>query len=162
AKDNRALLSSLANAFHASETGKHVSFTQSYGASSEQAAAVAGGRKADVGSFSTPPDMQSLVGAKVVSPSWDTGRHHGTLADTLVVFVVRKGNPSDIHTWRTLTQPNVEVVFPNPYLAGAGKWDVLAAYGAQRKLGRSAVSAVNYLTALFRNTGVQNSTESQA
>lgn len=160
--DDRAALSSLAQAFHASPAGRHISFTQSYGSSRSLSASLANGRHADIVSLSTPQDVQALVDAGVAAPGWDAGAHHGVVANSVIVFVVRKGNPVALHTWRDLAQPNIEVLFPNPYFASAGKWDVLAAYGSQRKLGRSQPAALTFLRELFRNVGVQDPSEAQS
>src|ERR1041385_6129372 len=58
-------------AFQKTAAGKGVSFTQSYGASGDQAQAVLNGLHADVVAFSLEPDVITLVKAKLVSPSWN-------------------------------------------------------------------------------------------
>jgi sulfate transport system substrate-binding protein len=160
--DDKAVLSTLARGFHASASGRHVSFSQSYGSSRSLSTSLANGRHADLVSLSTPQDVAALADAGVVAPGWDAGAHHGVVADSVIVFVVRKGNPVALHTWRDLAQPNVEVLFPNPYFASAGKWDVLAAYGSQRELGRSQPASLDFVRALFRNVGVQDPSEAQS
>src|SRR4051794_39812771 len=49
---------SLISAFQATTAGKNITFTQSYGASGDQARAVIAGQKADIVDFSLQPDMQ--------------------------------------------------------------------------------------------------------
>jgi sulfate transport system substrate-binding protein len=162
ASDDKAALAALAKGFRSSAAGRHVSFTQVYGSSRSLSASLGNGRHADLVSLSTPSDVAALADAGVVAPGWDAGAHHGVVADSVVVFVVRKGNPVGLKTWRDLAQPNVEVLFPNPYFASAGKWDVLAAYGSQRELGRSQPAALDFVRELFRNVGVQDPSEAQA
>ena len=58
------------------------------------------------------------------------------VTDSLVVFVVRDGNPKKIKGWNDLVRPGVQVVTPNPFTSGGARWNVMAAYGAQRKLGQ--------------------------
>jgi sulfate transport system substrate-binding protein len=159
---DRGALSALATAFRQTTAGRNVSFTSSFSSSARQSTALAGGRAADVVSLPSASDVDALVGAKVVGPGWAQNRYHGIVADSVVVFVVRKGNPDGIHTWRDIAQPNIEVVFANPYYSDAGKWNVLAAYGAQRELGRSQPVALEYLRSLFRNVGVQDPTDAQS
>ena len=63
----------------------------------------------------------------------------------VVVFVVRQGNPKGIPTWDDLIRPGVEVITPNPFTSGGARWNVMAAYGAQRKLGKTDKQAQAYL-----------------
>ena len=48
------------------------------------------------------------------SPDWNAGRDKGMVTDSVVVFVVRKGNPKGIKTWDDLVKPGVEVITPEP------------------------------------------------
>src|SRR5262249_9729811 len=72
----------------------------------------------------------------------------------VVVLVVRKGNPRDIHDWADLVRPGVEVLTPNPFTSGGARWNLLAAYGAQLAQGSSADDAAAYLRALFAHVPV--------
>jgi ABC-type sulfate transport system substrate-binding protein len=42
-------------------------------------------------------------------------------------------------------------VTPNPQSSGAAKWNVLAAYGAQRRLGKTDKQAIDFVRRAFRN-----------
>ncbi len=122
----------------------------SYGPSATQGAEVAGGQPADVVNLSLEPDMERLVKAGVVSPGWDRiGPDHGMVTDSVVVFVVRRGNPMHIGSWADLVKRGVRVIMPNPSSSGTGRWDLLAAYGAERELGRSPAQAQHYLAQLL-------------
>ena len=59
------------------------------------------------------------------------------VTNSVVVFVVREGNPKGIRTWNDLLKPGVEVITPNPFTSGGARWNVMAAYGAQRKHGKT-------------------------
>jgi sulfate transport system substrate-binding protein len=137
--------------FQATSAGKAVSFSQSYGASGDQARAVRAGLPADVVNFSLEPDMTSLVKAKLVSKNWKDAKYHGMITNSVVVFVVRDGNPKHIRGWSDLVRKKIQVITPNPFTSGGAKWNILAAYGAQRKLGKSDKQAVKYLRNLFVN-----------
>src|SRR3954454_3141439 len=97
-------------AFNKTPEGKGVSFKSSYGASGDQSRAVEGGLKADYVSFSTEPDMTRLVDAGLVDSGWKSGAHKGLVTTSLVAFVVRKGNPKNIHDWSDLIKPGVKVL----------------------------------------------------
>ena len=77
------------------------------------------------------------------------------VTDSVVVFVVRDGNPKKIHSWNDLTKKGIEVITPNPFTSGGARWNVIAGYGAQRKLGKSHKQAVAWLTKLFHHVPVQ-------
>jgi sulfate transport system substrate-binding protein len=141
---------------YTSGAGKAVEFDQSYGASGEQSRAVEAGLKADVVAFSLEPDMTRLVEGGIVSAGWNAGEHKGMVTDSVVVFVVRDGNPKEIKTWDDLVKDGVEVVTPNPFTSGGARWNVMAGYGAQLKQGKTKEQARDYLRNLFRNVTVQD------
>jgi sulfate/thiosulfate-binding protein len=141
-------------AFQATAAGKNVSFNQSYGASGDQARAVAAGLSADIVALSLAPDVTTLVKKGIVPSNWSRNAHHGMVSDSVVVFVVRDGNPKHIHTWADLAKSGVQVVTPNPFTSGGARWNVMAAYGAERAQGKTDKQAIAYLTKLFENVPV--------
>ncbi|HZB06938.1 MAG TPA: sulfate ABC transporter substrate-binding protein [Thermoleophilaceae bacterium] len=144
----------LIPAFNETEEGKGVSFSQSYAASGEQSRAVEGGLPADVVEFSLEPDMTRLVEADLVDPNWNKNEHKGMVTESVVVFMVRKGNPENIQDWDDLVTGDVEVLEPNPFTSGGAKWNIMAAYGAQLEQGKSPAEAEQYLAELFKNVPV--------
>src|SRR5205807_5467933 len=121
------------------------------------------GQPADVVAFSTEPDVSRLVKAGVVSKSWDANPEKGISSDSVVVLVVRKGNPKHITGWDDLVKPGVDVVTPNPSTSGSARWNILAGYGAQLKEGKAPDQALSYLhTLLTKNVSVQDSSASAA
>ncbi len=144
----------LIPAFNKTEEGKGVRFSQSYAASGEQSRAVEGGLPADVVEFSLEPDMTRLVDAGLVDPNWSKNEHEGMVTESVVVFMVRKGNPEGIRDWDDLVTGDVEVLEPNPFTSGGAKWNIMAAYGAQLEQGKSAAEAEQYLAELFKNVPV--------
>jgi sulfate transport system substrate-binding protein len=152
----KAAFSTIIPAFEQTAAGKDVSFTQSYGASGDQANAVVNGLPADVVDLSLEPDMQTLVKAGLVAKDWNANAHKGIVTHSVVVIVVRKGNPKHIRSWNDLIKPGVEVLTPNPITSGGARWNVLAAYGAQLKLGKTPKQAADYLTKLFHHVPVQD------
>ena len=140
-------------AFGKTAAGKGVSFTTSYGASGDQSRAVAGGLHADEVHLSLTPDVQSLVDAGLVSKDWDQNATHGILTDSVVVFLVRKGNPLGIHSWDDLVKPGVKVITPNPASSGSAKWNILAAWAHAREAqGGTDASAKAFVGKLLHNT----------
>src|SRR3954463_5950082 len=146
----------LIPAFNKSTDGKGVSFTQSFGPSGDQARAVEAGLPADVVALSLAPDVDKLVDAKKVAAGWDKGPEQGFVTNSVVVFAVRKGNPKNIKTWDDLIKPGLQVIEPNPFASGGARWNVMAAYGAQRAEGKTDAQANDYLNKLFHNVPVQD------
>src|SRR6185437_6292592 len=153
----------LTTAFAQSTTGKGVSFGQSFGASGSQSRAVDSGQPADVVAFSTEPDMTRLVKDGIVAKNWNANPQKGISSDSVVVMVVRKGNPKHIAGWDDLIKPGVDVITPNPSTSGSARWNVLAGYGAELKEGKTPAQALDYLkTLLTKNVSVQDSSASAA
>ena len=151
----KPVLAQLITSWTGTPPGRGVSFTQSYGPSTSQAQAVAAGLPADLVFLSWPGDVQVLVDAGLVAPSWDEQSYRGIEANTVVVFALRDGNPRKIRGWNDLVRPGVQVITPSPWSSGSAKWNVLAAYAAQRHLGKGDKQAVAYVEQLFRNVVAQ-------
>jgi sulfate/thiosulfate transport system substrate-binding protein len=146
---------SLEPAFQRTSQGQAADFSNSFGPSGDQSRAVESGQPADVVHFSIQPDMQRLVDDGIVDSNWDQNPYHGFVQDSVVVFVVRKGNPKNIRTWDDLVKPGVQVVTPNPFSSGSARWNLMAAYGAQLQEGKSESEAQDFLKSLLENTVVQ-------
>src|SRR5215203_2555921 len=140
--------------FNKTSEGKGVSFDESYAGSGEQSRAVEGGLPADVVEFSLEPDITRLVEAELVEEDWNQNEHDGFVTDSVVVFMVRKGDPKNIQTWDDLVKDGVEVLEPNPFTSGGAKWNIMAAYGAQLEQGKSPEEAKEYLAQLFEHVPV--------
>jgi len=158
----KPVLQKLISRFGHQAAGRGVSFTQSYGPSGSQARAIAAGQPADIAFLSTGLDIDTLVTAGLVARNWTTAPYGGVVADSVVAFVVRPGNPKHIHSWSDLTKAGVQVVTPNPFSSGSAKWNVLAAYGAARKGGMSDKKAIAFVTKLFRHVVSQDPSGSTA
>jgi sulfate/thiosulfate-binding protein len=148
----------LISAFQKTPAGNGVSFSQSYGASGEQSRAVAAGLDADIVAFSLAPDITSLVQKHLVAPNWNKDRHHGMVTRSVVVFVVRDGNPKKIRSWNDLLKPGVQVITPNPFTSGGARWNVMAAYGGALRSGKTPKQAVDYLAKLWKHVIAQPTT----
>jgi len=152
----KTVMGKIIQAWQATPDGSGVSFTQSYGASTDQAKAVAAGLNADIVFLSTGDDVNLLVDAGLVDQNWNQQSYNGIAADTVVVFAVRNGNPKHIKGWSDLIKPGVQVVTPNPFSSGSAKWNVMAAYDAQRHLGKTDKQATAYVQQLFSHVVSQD------
>jgi sulfate/thiosulfate transport system substrate-binding protein len=152
----QAAYEEIIKAFNATPQGKNITFAQSYGASGDQSRAVVAGLAADYVAFSLAPDVSRLVKAGIVADGWDKDKYAGNVTDSVVVLVVRKGNPKHITGWADLAKPGIDVISANPFTSGGARWNVMAAYGQIIKNGGTEADGVAYLTSLFKNVSVQD------
>jgi sulfate/thiosulfate transport system substrate-binding protein len=165
----------LEAAFQATPAGRNVSFTNSFGASDTETSAVENGQAADIVNLSYPSNVTTLVGHGKVPSNWTsqevtyghvnpalTGARRqttyptkGIVTDSVVVFVVRKGNPLGIKGWSDIIKTGSQIVTPNPLTSGSAKWNLLAGYASQVAQGRSPHKAQNYLKSLIAHTVAQ-------
>jgi sulfate transport system substrate-binding protein len=141
----------LIPAFQKTAAGKDVSFSQSYGASGDQSRAVAAGLPADIVALSLAPDVTSLVQKHLVPANWSKDRYKGMVTRSVVVFVVRDGNPKKLKTWADLVKPGVQIVTPNPFTSGGARWNIMAAYGGALRAGKSLKQAQAYLAQMWKH-----------
>jgi sulfate transport system substrate-binding protein len=156
------VMAQLIKAYQKTSAGSGVSFSQSYGSSGSQARAIVAGKPADIAFLSTGLDIDTVAQAGLIAKSWTKAPYGGIGADSQVVFVVRPGNPKHIHTWADLVKSGVQVVTPDPFSSGSAKWNILAAYGAQRKAGKSDKQALAYVKKLFQHVVSQDSNGANA
>jgi sulfate/thiosulfate-binding protein len=147
--------------FAATSAGKGVTWGSSYGPSGSQSTAVIDGQKADYVAFSVQPDMTKLV-PKFVATTWNSGPTKGMVSDSVVVIVVRKGNPKNITSWADLIKPGIKIVTPDPGSSGSAKWNILAAYTHVLEDGGTDAQAQTYLKAFYKNVVARPSSGSLA
>src|SRR3954451_20752226 len=120
----------LEPAFEKTSAGSGVSFSNSFGASGDQSRAVVAGQPASVVHFSQAGDMERLVEeGELVSKDWEKQPYGGIATDSVVVLVVRKGNPKAIHSFDDLQTKDVGIVTPNPFSSGSARWNIMTVYG---------------------------------
>ena len=101
------------------KTGQTVDVIQSHGGSGKQALEIANGLPADVATLALEYDIDAIQNAGMIDSGWineypdDSAPYTST-----IVFLVRKGNPKNIHDWDDLTKNGVGVITPNPKTSG--------------------------------------------
>jgi sulfate/thiosulfate-binding protein len=138
--------------FQGTDEGDGVSFKKSYGASGDQSRAVVAGADADVVHYSLETDVTRLVGEGLVAEDWKDNATNGIATSSVVVFVVRKGNPDDIQTWDDIVEPGVDIITPNPGSSGSARWNILAGWAHVAGNGGTEDEAREYITKLLENT----------
>jgi sulfate/thiosulfate transport system substrate-binding protein len=136
-------------------TGRKVTIKQSHGGSSSQARAVNDGLQADIVSLAMWPDTDLIRRGGLIAANWEDRLPEKSLPYySTIVFVVRKGNPKQIHDWPDLAKPGVEIITPNPKTSGNGKLSFLAAWGSVITRGGNEQQAKEFLTKIYQQTPV--------
>jgi sulfate transport system substrate-binding protein len=140
-------------------TGQNVTINQSHAGSGSQARSVMDGNEADIVTLALAYDVDAIRKAGLIKEGWQTRlRYNSAPYTSTIVFLVRKGNPKNIHDWNDLVKPGVEVVTPNPKTSGGARWNFLAAWGyALKQPGGDAAKALELVTALYKNVKVLDS-----
>jgi sulfate transport system substrate-binding protein len=138
-------------------SGQTVTINQSHGGSSKQARSVIDGLQADVVTMNQSLDIDVLESqAKLIPANWATRLPNNSAPTTsTILFIVRKGNPKNIHDWSDLVKPGVAVIVPNPKTSGNGRYSYLGAWGyALRLPGGNEARAREFVGKLFANVPV--------
>jgi sulfate transport system substrate-binding protein len=146
----------LEPAFAKTSEGSGVGFSNSFGASGDQSRAVVAGQPASIVHFSQAGDMERLVEeGELVSRDWTDNEHEGIATDSVVVIMVRKGNPDGIESFEDLEAGDVDVITPNPFSSGSARWNIMAVYGAALEEGDSPDRALAAVKSVLENTVAQ-------
>ena len=138
------------------ETGETVKLRQSHGGSGKQARAVIFGLEADVVTLALAYDIDAIAAKGLLPMDWQRRLPNNSAPYTsTIVFLVRKGNPKQIHDWPDLVKPGVQVITPNPKTSGGARWNYLAAwdYGMHAG-GNDDGKAREFVTRLYRQVPV--------
>ena len=134
------------------ETGTDVTFTESYAASGALNRSIIAGLEVDVLATNVQSYVDDLVKAGLVKDGWAAKYPNGsTPATSVIVAVVRAGNPKNIKTWTDISADGVQIVAINPKTSGNARWSVLAGYAALKN-GDDTKASDDYVRGLVKNT----------
>ncbi len=141
------------------KTGDTVTVRQSHGGSGKQATSVINGIEADVVTLALAYDVDAIAERGRIDKNWITRLPDNSAPYTsTIVFLVRKGNPKQIHDWPDLIKPGVSIITPNPKTSGGARWNYLAAWGyALHQNNNDQAKAQGFVKALFKNVEVLDS-----
>jgi sulfate transport system substrate-binding protein len=142
---------------HWQETkGEKLTIRQSHGGSGKQGRAVIDGLEADVVTLALSGDIDALhTRAQLIPRDWQKRLPNNSCPYTsIIVFLVRKGNPKNIRDWDDLVRPGISVITPNPKTSGGARWNYLAAWGYALRRQGSEERAQGFVAALYRNAPV--------
>lgn len=154
----RELYADLSQAFgvkYKADTGATIEIKTSNGGSGSEARAVIDGLDADIVTLALAYDVDAIADRGLISADWQKRLPNDSSPYTsIIVFLVRKGNPRAIHDWSDLAKPGIQVVTPNPKTSGGARWNYLAAWGYALKKYGSEDKAREFVRAVYANVPV--------
>jgi sulfate transport system substrate-binding protein len=147
-------------AYWKGKTGDDVRVNQSHGGSGKQARSVIDGLEADDVTLALAYDIDALAAQGGLIPAnWQARLpNNSTPYTSTIVFLVRKGNPKNIHDWGDLARPGIAVITPSPKTSGGARWNYLAAWAwALKQPGGNDASAEAFVKKLYHNVPVLDS-----
>lgn len=141
------------------KTGDTVTVRQSHGGSGKQATSVINGIEADVVTLALAYDIDAIAQRGRIDKQWIKRLPDNSAPYTsTIVFLVRKGNPKQIHDWNDLVKLGISVITPNPKTSGGARWNYLAAWGyALHHNDNDKAKAQAFVKALYKNVEVLDS-----
>lgn len=141
------------------QTGQSVQVVQSHGGSGKQALEVANGLDADVVTLALEYDIDSLQDAGLIDKGWVSEFPDESAPYTsTIVFLVRKGNPKNIHDWNDLVRDDVGIITPNPKTSGGARWNYMAAWTyAEQAYNGDEAQMTAFIKKLYNNVQVLDS-----
>lgn len=133
----------------------HITISQSHGGASKQALSVASGLPADVVTLTQANDIEMLVEKGLVAKNWQSALPDNAVPfGSVMVFLVRKGNPKRIRDWADLARDDVSTIFANPKTSANGRYAYLAVLAyAQRQFGNER-QVHRFIEKMLRNVPV--------
>ncbi|MCX7359057.1 MAG: sulfate ABC transporter substrate-binding protein [Alphaproteobacteria bacterium] len=143
-------INSIFARFWAEQHGR-VDITMSHGASGSQAHAVIEGEPAQVVTLAVPYDIDQIAERGLIARTWQARLPNNSAPYTsIIVFVVRQGNPKQIRDWSDLARSDVGIVMPDPKTSGGARWTYLAAWAYAMQ--RLHIEPRSFMRLLFGNT----------
>ncbi|WP_271828585.1 sulfate ABC transporter substrate-binding protein [Commensalibacter communis] len=138
------------------KTGDDVVVYESHGPSGKQARSVIDGMQGDVVTLALSGDIDALNKYKeLIDPNWQSRLpYHSCPYYSTIVFLVRKGNPKNIHDWDDLIKPGVQVMTPNPKTSGVARWNFLAAWAYALEKYGSEDKAYDFVKQIYQHAPI--------
>ena len=147
----RPPLEEIVPLFQQTAEGQSVQIELSFGSASELARAIQTGVPTDVVILSAGPDIDPLVQAGLVAPTWNQGAYGGFAVKTVVVMAVRPTNPKAIRGWTDLATPGLQLILTNPASSHEGRWHLLAPYANLVDENATESAITDYFRGLLAN-----------
>ena len=138
------------------KAGEEIKIYSSFGGSGKQARSVIDGLKADVVTLALSYDIDAIVQRKgLIDKNWQSEfPNNSSPYLSTVVFLVKKGNPKNIHDWDDLIRDDVKVITPNPKSSGGARWNYMAIYSYAKERYSDNNKIKNFIKKIFTNVPI--------
>ncbi|HBO39068.1 MAG TPA: sulfate ABC transporter substrate-binding protein [Pasteurellaceae bacterium] len=141
--------------FYQAEQGQDFMISQSHGGASKQVLSVANGLPADVVTLTQSNDIDTLVRKGLVDSNWSQVLPNNAIPfGSVMVLLVRKGNPKHIYDWSDLVRDDVKVIFANPKTSANGRFAYLSALSYAEQKFTDEQQVHNFIRRLLHNVPV--------
>lgn len=141
--------------FYQTQQGEDFMISQSHGGASKQVLSVANGLPADVVTLTQTNDIEVLVGKGLVAADWVQALPNNAVPfGSVMVLLVKKGNPKQIYDWSDLVRENVKVIFANPKTSANGRFAYLSAFAYAERAFSDEQQVHDFMRRLLRNVPV--------
>lgn len=105
--------------------------------------------------LAVPYDIDRIAAAGLTNANWRARLPNNSAPYTsIIVFVVRRGNPKRISDWADLIRDDVSIVVPDPKTSGIARWAYLAAWAQARRAPGGDANARTYVQRLYANAPI--------
>ena len=153
----RELYSEINEAFTCAKQSENIKLqvNQSHGASGKQALSIVNGLKADIVSLALAYDIDMIARAGYIDPKWrDRAPNQSSPYGSIIVFLVRKGNPRNIKDWDDLIKDDIKIITPNPKTSGGARFNYIAAWRYFIDKYDNEDQAIEFVRKLYQNVPV--------
>ncbi len=162
----RELLGSLNNAFekfYQQKFKKSIKVNQSNASSSKQRNSILFGLKANIASLALYRDINILADNSFLNKNWQSFYpNNSSPYGSLIVMLVRKNNPYNIHDWHDLLTQNVAIITPNPKTSGAAVYNYMALLKYAEDHYKTEIEIENFMTKIFKKVPMLDSSSRNA
>lgn len=117
-------------------TGDKLRIRMAHGGSGAKARAIMEGLPADVATLALGADLDAVAAKGRLRADWEQALpHHAAPYHSIIVLLVRKGNPKNVRDWADLARPGIAILTPNPKSSGGARWNYLGAWAYAQTLG---------------------------
>jgi sulfate/thiosulfate-binding protein len=149
--------------FWYNSTGEKIGILSSNSGSGKQARAIIDGLRGDVVTLAVSYDIDAIAKRGLIKNDWVKQFPNNSCPyNSIIVFLVRKGNPKNIQGWGDLVKDGVQVITPNPKTSGGARWNYLAAYAYAMRQWQNEEKAESFIKTLFLSSPVLDATSRSA
>lgn len=120
------------------KTGEDVKVEASFAGSGTLTNQILGGDPKQLAILSSELYAHKIKDKEIPATDWKSLPNQGVVAKSVIVFLVREGNPKGIKSFEDLTKSGVQIIHPSPATSGGAQWAIYSIYGSALKLAEAS------------------------